>query len=243
MTIPEQIQSLEALAVLDAQLKVQDEEAAVARTELEKLHATVKKFEDKVAASKAKLGGFEKARADHVIEVRSMTMQIEHSRDKMGRARTEREVQAVQREMEELRKLMRDREEELGRVVADLDGLRLQIDADDAELTKANEALSARREELEAKVGSIEGGAQSRNEARDALIKKLPTMLYRRYDQIRVKRGVGLAATTDGTCKGCHIQLPPQLFHRLRREPLLDQCPSCMRVIYYAPPTTPTNKG
>jgi hypothetical protein len=32
------------------------------------------------------------------------------------------------------------------------------------------------------------------------------------------------------------MSLPPQLFHRLRREPLLEQCPSCNRIIYYAPP-------
>jgi predicted nucleic acid-binding Zn-ribbon protein len=241
LTIAEQIQSLEALAALDAQLKVQDEEAAVARTELEKLHAAVKRFEDKVASSRSKLSGFEKARAEHVAEVRSMTMQIEHSRDKMSRTRTEREVQAVQREMEELRKLTRDREEELGRVVADLDGLRLMIDADEAELAKANEALAARRQDLEATIGAFVDGTASRKLEREELVKKLPTMLYRRYDQIRAKRGIGLATTTDGTCKGCHIQLPPQLFHRLRREPLLDQCQSCMRVIYYAPPSGPTN--
>jgi predicted nucleic acid-binding Zn-ribbon protein len=36
------------------------------------------------------------------------------------------------------------------------------------------------------------------------------------------------------------MSLPPQLFHRLRREPLLEQCPSCNRIIYYAPPTAPS---
>jgi predicted nucleic acid-binding Zn-ribbon protein len=166
---------------------------------------------------------------------------MEHSREKLGRARTEREVQAVQREMEELRKLTRDREDELGRVVGDLDGLRLMIDADEAELAKANDALAARREELESTIDAIVNGATARAEERDRLVKRLPTMLYRRYDQIRAKRGVGLASTTDGTCKGCNIQLPPQLFHRLRREPLLDHCQSCMRVIYYVPPSAPTD--
>ena len=45
-----------------------------------------------------------------------------------------------------------------------------------------------------------------------------------------------IAQTTDGTCKACHMSLPPQLFHRLRREPTLEQCPSCNRIIYFAPP-------
>jgi len=32
------------------------------------------------------------------------------------------------------------------------------------------------------------------------------------------------------------MALPPQLFHRLRREPLLEQCPSCFRIIYFVSP-------
>ena len=30
------------------------------------------------------------------------------------------------------------------------------------------------------------------------------------------------------------MSLPPQVFHRLRREPVLEQCPSCNRIIYFA---------
>lgn len=53
---------------------------------------------------------------------------------------------------------------------------------------------------------------------------------------IRQKKGTAIAQTTDGTCNACHMSLPPQLFHRLRREPILQQCPSCYRIIYFAPP-------
>jgi predicted nucleic acid-binding Zn-ribbon protein len=74
---------------------------------------------------------------------------------------------------------------------------------------------------------------------REALVKKLPSQLYRRYEMIRGRRGSALATTTDGTCKACHMALPPQLFHKLRREPILEQCPSCHRIIYFAPPTEP----
>jgi predicted nucleic acid-binding Zn-ribbon protein len=67
-------------------------------------------------------------------------------------------------------------------------------------------------------------------------VKKIPAQLYRRYEMIRQKRGTGIAQTTTGTCKACNMALPPQLFHRLRREPILEQCPSCHRIIYYVTP-------
>jgi len=30
------------------------------------------------------------------------------------------------------------------------------------------------------------------------------------------------------------MALPPQLYHRLRKEPLIEQCPSCNRIIYFS---------
>jgi predicted nucleic acid-binding Zn-ribbon protein len=39
------------------------------------------------------------------------------------------------------------------------------------------------------------------------------------------------------------MALPPQLYHRLRREPLIEQCQSCNRIIYYAPPAEATKVG
>ena len=55
---------------------------------------------------------------------------------------------------------------------------------------------------------------------------------------LRGKRGTAIAQTTDGTCNKCNMALPPQLYHRLRREPLIEQCPSCNRIIYFASPTS-----
>ena len=64
---------------------------------------------------------------------------------------------------------------------------------------------------------------------------------------IRQKRGTAIAQTTDGTCNACNMALPPQLFHRLRREPILEQCPSCNRIIYFVVPpvsaSAPPDRG
>ena len=36
------------------------------------------------------------------------------------------------------------------------------------------------------------------------------------------------------------MALPPQLYHRLRREPLIEQCQSCNRIIYFSAPVSVT---
>ena len=236
MSIPEQIRALERLATIDAELKELTEQLAQERSTLDGLKSGITKLEEKLSTDRATLAGMDKTRGELIQDVRNMTQQLEHSRDKLGRSRTEREANAAQRELEELRKLVRDREEEIGKLTADADASRQQIEATEADHKKLADELAAREGEIQAKLGEADGKAQSKKAERDAAVKQLPPQLYRRYDMIRSKRGTAIAQTSDGTCRACHMSLPPQLFHRLRREPTLEQCPSCNRIIYFVPP-------
>ena len=241
MSIPDQIRALEKLAALDAELKTLEEQLSQERATLDGLKANIKKLDEKLAVDRTLLGTAEKTRNELVTDVRNMNQQLEHSREKLGRSRTEREANAAQRELEELRKLIRDREEEVGKLTADSDAVRQQLETTEEEHKKLAAELAAREDDISSKVREIDGERATKQSERDASTKALPAPLYRRYDQIRLKKGVGIAQTTDGTCKVCHIALPPQLFHRLRREPVLEQCPSCFRIIYFVAPAVSTS--
>ncbi len=165
-----------------------------------------------------------------------MSNQIEHSREKLNRSRTERESNAAQRELEELRKLLKDREEDVNKLSAEAEGVRTQIDATEAEAQKLRDQLAAQKGDIESKMSELESQKSGKEGGRDTLVKRLPPQLYRRYEMIRQKRTFAVAQTTDGTCRACNMALPPQMFHKLRREPTIDQCPSCNRLIYFTPP-------
>jgi predicted nucleic acid-binding Zn-ribbon protein len=239
LSIPDQIRALEKLAQIDAELKEIEDQLTQERSTLDGLKSSIAKLDDKLSVDRASLAGMDKTRGELVQDVRNMSQQVEHSREKLSRSRTEREANAAQRELEELRKLMRDREDEIGRLNGDAETSRLQIEATEAEHGRLRADLGAREGDINSKLTTEEGKAQGKRVERDAAIKALPAQLYRRYETIRSKRSTALARTTDGTCKACHMSLPPQLFHRLRREPTLDQCPSCNRLIYFAPPEAP----
>jgi predicted nucleic acid-binding Zn-ribbon protein len=238
LSIPDQIRSLEKLAALDAELRTLEDQLSQERTTLNGLKANLKKLDEKLEADRALLASADKTRNEFITDVRNMNVQLDQSREKLSRSRTERESNAAQRELEELRKLIRDREEEVGKLTADTDAVRQQIEATAGEHKKLAEELASREGAISASLGSTESTRAVKRAERDAAVKALPAQLYRRYDMIRQKKGVGIAQTTDGTCKACNIALPTQLFHRLRREPMLDQCPSCFRIIYFVPPSS-----
>jgi predicted nucleic acid-binding Zn-ribbon protein len=228
-----QIRALEVLAAVDAELRVLEDHLASEKGSLETLTRALRDVETKVDHERIALSTTEKMRQDFAQEVRSMNQQIEASREKMGRARNERETNAVQREMEELRKLLKDKEDDVAKMSAAADGIRAQLQGLEGEMQRLRDELGAIEGEATGRIAQAEGERKAKQEVRDGAAKAVPPALLRKYDVIRVKRGFALTQTTDGTCRACHIALAPQLFHRLRREPTLDQCPSCNRFIYF----------
>lgn len=238
MSVLEQIRALEELASMDAELKSLEGKLTEERSTLSTLKNSLLEVEQKLENDRAMLTANERARGDMVQDLRTMTQQIEQSREKLNRSRTERESNAAQREMEELRKLVRDREDDIAKLTTEGDTVRARVEVAEAEAKKINDELSAREGDIQAKVTELEGSHAERNGTRESLTKKIPPQIYRRYETIRQKRGFALARTVDGTCTACNMALPPQLFHRLRREPVIEQCPSCNRIIYFKLPST-----
>jgi predicted nucleic acid-binding Zn-ribbon protein len=236
LSIPDQIRALERLAQIDAELRDLQERLSQERATLEGLKSSISKLDEKLAGDRAGLGSMEKMRGELMLDVRNMNQQLEHSREKLSRSRTEREANAAQRELEELRKLIRDREDEISKLSTSLDSSAQLIEAGEGEHKKLVDDLGAREGDISSKVGEAQGKVAEKEAERAAALKALPPALYRRYETIRLKRVTAVARTTDGTCQACHMSLPPQLFHRLRREPLLEQCPSCHRIIYFVAP-------
>lgn len=234
------IKALAQLAIIDAALKSTEEEIAKARTTVGALEQTIRGHEVKIVGQKTQLGDLEKRQKEAHADVRSMTQQLEHSRDKMNRSRTERETNAVQREMEELRKLIRDRENEIEKLNAEAKQITDTVDTETGALGQVKGELDTLHGPANAKLAELENDRQRQIDERGAIAKTMNQALFRKYESIRAKRGSGVTTTTDGTCKACHMALAPQLFHRIRREPIIEQCPSCNRLIYFAPPEPPT---
>jgi predicted nucleic acid-binding Zn-ribbon protein len=135
--------------------------------------------------------------------------------------------------VEELRKLYHDRELEIQKLNGLIDQARSESDALEEQRAALKSELGQSAGDAEDKMGQLDTTATSAREQREALVKEVPAVLFRRYDMIRKHRGSGLAYTHDGTCSECHIQLPPMLFQVLRRGESFDQCPSCQRLMYY----------
>jgi predicted nucleic acid-binding Zn-ribbon protein len=162
-----------------------------------------------------------------------MGIQVERSREKLLRCRTEREANAAQREVEELRKLYRDRELDLEKLDALIQSARGELDDVSQQHGTVSGELGASEPESMSSLANSEAQLAEKQREREALVAKVKPDLYRRYEMIRKRKGTALASTTDGTCSACHIRLQPMLFQKLLRAEEFGQCPSCNRLLYF----------
>ena len=233
MSIQSQIDALEKLSALDAELKELGDVLRKERGELDTKKTRLGELVERLSRGKQSIEEMERARGDLMGELRQMTIQIDRSREKLSRCRTEREANAVQRELEELRKLHRDREVEIEKIDVLIEQGRSDVttvlgehDALEADLNSIEDAATGR-------IGEAQAQFDERAALRLELIKAVPPQLYRRYELIRSRRGTALAYTHTGICSACNMHLQPMLFQQLKRGEELGQCPSCSRIIYF----------
>ena len=85
--------------------------------------------------------------------------------------------------------------------------------------------------ELRAKMASFESQVKELETKRAEAAKAVQLPLITRYEAVRKRRSPALVTVVAGTCQGCNMSLPPQLYNTLKTTLQTDICPSCHRII------------
>ena len=126
-----------------------------------------------------------------------------------------------------------EREQEVAKAQGVLEEYRKRITAQEAdvevlrqEITREETEAATQTRELEAQIAKAKGD-------RESLLPGIRPDLLRKYASIRMRRGLAIVAVRNGTCYGCNMNIPPQLYNTLQRGVSLETCPNCHRLIYW----------
>lgn len=157
---------------------------------------------------------------------------IKRSESHVKEIRTNKEFQAVGREISTARKQAGELEEQILALAARIEEFQTSLDARRAELTALEEQNRSAISEKEALITSFQGEIDRAASSREEIVKQLPANLVRRYHQLRdQRRGQALAEVQGGSCLGCNMHLPPQLYNTLFRGDDMIFCPHCQRIL------------
>lgn len=176
----------------------------------------------------------EEKRLDDEVRSLEAKAKAEDARLYSGTISSPRELQAMQADIEQLRRHAAEREDEELEVMV----RREALDAEVAEVEAAQAAvlgeMAALQAAIETQEREIDAELAVEEAARAALLPSIPEGTLRLYEQVRAKnRGVGAARLVGMNCQACHLALPATEVDRIRHLPAdeLVQCEHCGAVL------------
>ncbi len=105
----------------------------------------------------------------------------------------------------------------------------------EAEFMAHAKELGEKMGALRGKLTAVEAEVKGIGGRRDEAAKKVDSTLIKRYDHIKKKKLPAMVAVVaPGTCNGCRMNVPAQMYNTLRTTLGYDLCPSCQRIIHAA---------
>ena len=157
-----------------------------------------------------------------------------NKRMRSNQVRNDREQIAVDHEIESLKENNQRLESE---VLASMQAAEPRT-ARIKELTelceqRRGQLIEAERETA-AQVEDLKISISKQHVDRDLMTKNIEPALLQRYEMIFSRRaGVAVALAKGGTCQGCRMRLPPQLYNEIQKHLQVHFCPNCQRILYF----------
>ena len=230
----QQIAQLVALQKVDDALHSMKTELEQAPQEVSTLEQRFEALEDQHAKLLDKLEHLQEQQKRLAIEIDEDATRIKKSKSKLMQVGNTREYHAMLREMDNIEKSNRSREEEKLT-------LHEALQLENASLEEIASVYESLKTELEDKRGTLQtrmDTAQARlnilQKERSTTGATIPPPVFSRYEFIRNRlEHPVIVSVNQGVCSGCHIAIPPQTFIELQRGQQILSCPNCQRLIYW----------
>ena len=157
-------------------------------------------------------------------------------RMRMNRIKNAKELQALQREIEQLKQNNGDLEEELIRIMEEIDAIKAQIQGKEAEMAAMQDEWQKQQQELKGQITGIDEAVSDAASRRQRIAAQVAGELISRYELLFSRRGgTAVVEVTGGICQGCYMNIPPQLWNEIIKNEKVNLCPSCQRILYFKP--------
>jgi len=170
-------------------------------------------------------------------EIERFKGMVEQSKIKLTQIKNNKEYFAVLKEIESGEKEISTFEIGLLELLEEVEMLQSQVNDQQSLLTEKREAITARKAETVSQVKKLSRKLSSFRKERKKVINLLDKRLLARYDRIRRRFPNAVVNVKRGTCMGCHVNVPPQVYIDLLKGDEILNCPNCQRIMYSEPET------
>jgi len=230
----EQLERLVALQTVDLKIQEMERVKGEIPQRIVSLEGDFRKEEEKTLGERTELERLQKQRRQKEKDLEEEVERVKKAEARVFEIKTNKEYQAVLKEIENAKKLNRQREEEILSVLERIEEMQKQLGKDDKSLETKRKAVQQQVVELELQAASFADEMAGEVQQRERREKEISPDLLSKYRRLLEKRqGVAVAKVQNGVCHGCNMNLRPQLYIELQKQESLILCPNCSRILFW----------
>jgi len=229
--LQERLKALADLQRVDLEIVALRKSAEVYPRQMGELERELSLAKGEVEAERNKLLDVERQRRtleQNIVEEKEKVRKWEA---RLSEQRSTREYAALAREIDIAKKANATMAEELVELGKTQAQLREVAKTKEQKYAAKVTDVGGKLNELRAKVTGFEGQLKELEAKRAEVAKAVHPPLFSRYETVRRRRTPALVTVVAGTCQGCNMSVPPQLYNTLKTTLETDICPSCHRII------------
>jgi uncharacterized protein len=231
-----QIEALAALQRVDQSLRENTQALQAGESRVAALADAVHAHATAVAAIEGELAELATRQRDLEGRLTAAESKMKDRRMRITRIRNDKELGLAKREVDLLKEETGGLETELMTVLEQVEVATKRLEAAQTELASLTTARDTEAGQLRDTIDRLGATIERDRRRRDELVGAVDGDLRRRYEMIFSRRGgVAVVAVRGGTCQGCHMHVPPQLYNQIQRNEQLILCPNCQRMLFWQP--------
>jgi predicted nucleic acid-binding Zn-ribbon protein len=229
----EQLKLLIELQRHDARIQELEGMTKVWPQKLEAMTQDLRTVEALLTRERTQLEETESWRRRQEVEAKDEEEQLLKAKQRSSLVKNVKEMMASERELQQTRKLKQEREEEAGKLAEAVTTAKQSISQHEGDLESLRKHVAEEEKTARSKIAEIEAQIADERKLREVAAARVRPDVLKKYSAIRMRRGLALVPVKNGTCQGCNMNIPPQLYNTIQRGDSIELCGTCNRIIYW----------
>ncbi|MDD2462750.1 MAG: C4-type zinc ribbon domain-containing protein [Desulfobulbus sp.] len=230
----EEIFKLIKLQAVDSEIAGFDKAIAKHQAIITGRELAIAEKQEAIATHRAKIELLNQKQRETKIEHDDAGARVKDRQNKMMQVQTSREHQALLKEIEENKKVLKESEDRILQFIEQIEQLELEVGELENLCSGEQELLTEEIENVDKEIHRIDQTKKSVVNQRETEAAELEGPYLKRYSMLLAKRdGLAVVPINGSVCQGCYMSLPPQQVIEVRKAEKLNLCPTCQRILYY----------
>lgn len=168
------------------------------------------------------------------MELSETETKKEKSEQAMDDIKTQREYEALDKEIQDAEKRCIELRKELQKLESSYKILDTSIKEEEALIRQSEKDINDSKADLDKEIGGKRAEIEALKKEEKKVSPDLSAETMFKFERIiKSKHGLGIVPVREGVCAGCHMILPSQFANEVRESKDIKYCPYCSRILFY----------